>query len=280
MTSESRDAQTEAILKLLEDDDPDVVLSLAEQLKRASDERLADLSGEWRRRFGNSTPPAILHAQRLRAMDQFLQMASWPADRVDLETGAFLISTWGEPDRSVSRAKLKLDAYAGHLTDSITRADLRERPIESARSLCRYLFEEIGFSGNEDNHMDPANSFLAAVVERRKGIPITLSLLTLLVAGRMSLPLLPIGSPRRFMLAVEDNGQTTYVDCYGGGLFLKDDQAKRLIGTLPDGVDPFPRVDNREIIARMLRNLQAVYAELNDASRLNELHQMLTALAV
>ena len=272
-------AELDAILDLLKDSDPDVVSSLAENLKRMKEDKLAKILEAWKERAGETIPPAFNLFQRMVTMEKFCELAERP-DPLELETGVFLISRWGRPDLSQTRAELKLDAYAGHLFEQVTRESARENPTEVARLLCRYLFAEIGFRGNEENYSDPDNSFLSAVIEQRMGIPLSLSVLVLLIAKRIELELQPIGSPNRFLLAVRDGDQVTYIDCFGGGKFLKETQARKLLGDLPPGLKPFPPAGTPEILARMLRNLHANYQALQDEKRLREIERMLSSVSI
>ncbi|OGH56373.1 MAG: hypothetical protein A3G34_01625 [Candidatus Lindowbacteria bacterium RIFCSPLOWO2_12_FULL_62_27] len=274
----------EALYRLLQDDDSDVVASLAASLKRMSEADLRTILEFWQARSRSASetpaqPPAIALALRLSAVDRFCALMAQPV-LPELETGAFLISAWGRPDLPERRSQLKLDAYASRMADTIPRRQARENPAASARELCRYLFEEIGFRGNEENYHDPDNSFLSAVIDRRRGIPISLSVLTLLIARRMTLNLLPIGAPNRFLLAVRENSGLTYIDCYGGGQFLNAAQARPLLGEVPEGFDPFPEVNSNEILARMLRNLHVNYRQAADEARVLEVERMLSSVTV
>lgn len=273
-------AELVAILDLLEDRDADVVFSLAKNIKSMEEDQLGALLEAWHQRGGQGIPPAFEIAQRLRAVEKFCVLVSRPDHPPELESGAFLISSWGRPDLSLRRAQLKLDAYASHLSETISRKSARENPMEAARALCRYLFDEIGFRGNEENYTDPDNSFLAAVIELRRGIPISLCVMALLVAKRMFLELVPIGSPNRFLLAVRDGEHLRYIDCFGGGLFLDAAQARQRLGDFPEGVEPFPQVGTHEILARMLRNLYANYRQIRDELRVAEIERMLTAASI
>lgn len=286
MPSEKKKAapspKIQAMLSLLEDSDPEVVAGLAENLQRMPESEFQAVIDAWCRNADDlkaPMPSAISLAQRRRAMEQFCRLTE-NRKPIELETGALLISMWGRPDLPLSRAQLKLDAYAGHLSETISRQTAGEQPVEAAASLCRYLFEEIGFRGNEENYSDPDNSFISAVLETRLGIPISLCLVALLVARRIGLDLIPIGSPNRFLIAVRGVQHLTYIDCFGGGNFLEDAQARRLLGKFPAKVEAFPPADTREILARMLRNLHPVYRELGDTMRNVELERMLSCVAI
>ena len=87
---------------------------------------------------------------------------------------------------------------------------------ESAASLNRYLFEELGFRGNRDDYYDPRNSYLNQVLERRVGIPITLSVLYLEIATRIGLDLKGVSFPGHFMVKL--NGERNFK------IFLSDAQ--------------------------------------------------------
>ena len=126
-----------------------------------------------------------------------------------------------------------------------------------------YLFEELGFHGNEAEYYDPRNSCLDAVLDRRLGIPITLSVVYLEVARRVGQPLAGIGLPGHFIVQYNDGGYSTFLDPFHGGKPLTEEDCRILarevgvdINAEPSTLQP---VSNRYILVRMLNNLRSAY---------------------
>jgi regulator of sirC expression with transglutaminase-like and TPR domain len=127
----------------------------------------------------------------------------------------------------------------------------------------QYLFEEAGFRGNEAEYYDPRNSCLDAVLDRRTGIPITLSVVYIEVARRLGQPVAGIGLPGHFIVQYNDGKYCTFADPFHGGKLLSEDECRVLarevgvdIATEPSTLRP---VSNRYILVRMLNNLRSAY---------------------
>jgi regulator of sirC expression with transglutaminase-like and TPR domain len=122
----------------------------------------------------------------------------------------------------------------------------------------------LGFRGNVDNYFDPRNSFLNQVLDRRIGIPITLSVLYLELARRLDLPFVGIGLPGHFIVRYDGDAEPLYLDPFYGGVPMTQQECRQRIDDISQGrlafkpsfLDP---LSPRQILTRMLRNLKAVY---------------------
>lgn len=135
-----------------------------------------------------------------------------------------------------------------------------------------YLFDDIGFRGNERNYYDPRNSCLNWVLDRRTGIPITLSLLYIEIARRLSRPIAGIGLPGHFVVRYDDGKFSTYLDPFNGGKLLNEDDCRELVAGIAGAEslaepDLFRPVDARYILVRMLNNLRAAYFRREEFGR-------------
>ena len=138
-------------------------------------------------------------------------------------------------------------------------------------TLSEYLFDHIGFRGNEEDYYDPRNSYLNQVLERRMGIPITLAVVYMEVGRRLKIPLVGIGMPGHFLVRhveVED----LFVDPFHGGIMLSEDECQqrlkeRVSGEIPWDPSLLRPISNREILARIIRNLKAIYMQRGDFVR-------------
>lgn len=270
--ADTPDRETEALIKLLSDPDVEIVRGLAESLFKFSEARFHQVTSMFDQKQ-SPYPPALAIAHRRKTMAQFARWLNMPQAADDLETGLVLISAWGKPGPFRNKVSLVLDGYA---------AKIRERALDSRDpdriipDLCRYMFVEIGFKGNTDDYYNPENSFISSVLDRKLGIPISLSSILLLIARRLGVNVFPIGSPGYFLLSTQLDGQIRYIDCFGGGRILDRNSALELMSTNPPpGEDPLPIVNNREILARTLRNLDGVYSMLKDEERAAEVIELI-----
>ena len=122
-----------------------------------------------------------------------------------------------------------------------------------------YLFGELGFHGNETDFFDPLNSCLNQVLERRTGIPITLSVMYMEIARRLRMPVYGIGLPRHFVLEFNDGNYSTFIDPFHGGCRITPRDCYALAGSQVADPSLLRRVTPKQIVMRMLQNLDRVY---------------------
>jgi regulator of sirC expression with transglutaminase-like and TPR domain len=165
--------------------------------------------------------------------------------------------------------RARLDALGLQAAERITP----ELDVDAAvAALTRFLFDEEGFRGNAREYGDPRNSFLNDVLERRLGIPITLSIVTIEVAARAGVTARGIGFPGHFLVRLERHGRTRLLDPFGGGRVLGKADCAALLRRVAGPAVPLDRghlrpVTTREMLIRMLNNLKGVYAARADWPR-------------
>ena len=151
--------------------------------------------------------------------NQFDRMVGAPDEDIDLARAALLIAASEYPTLSIERELFHIDAIAEGVA---SRMD-DDTPLYQLNTLSEYLFDELKFAGNHTNYHDPRNSFLNDVMERRLGIPITLSLLYIEVGKRLGVPLVGIGMPGHFIVRHRDEPDV-FVDPFHGGILLSEDE--------------------------------------------------------
>ena len=213
-------------------------------------------------------------------LDHFSELVSREDDKIDLARACLQIAEDAYPG-------LDVDGYVGEIERFAKR--LRARiPIGTSAedrviALNEFLFADLGFSGNVDNYYDPRNSYLNEVIDRRKGIPITLAVLYMEIGRRIELPLEGVSFPGHFLVRLPMRGGTLVLDPFSGGAPQSSDELReRLKRVIPRGategvaladlpLDPFLEpASNRQILARLLRNLKGVYREKDKPERLLE----------
>lgn len=203
------------------------------------------------------------------AREAFWSEIQQPAERIDLARAALAIAREEYPDLDPEPYLARLDAMA----EAIAPALPPERyPLRVLQAISRHLFEELGFRGNRDRYYDPRNSFFNDVLDRRTGIPITLSLVYLEVARRLDFPMVGVGMPGHFIIRPDREEMELFVDAFAGGeiLFPQDcaDRLAQIYGQpailRPEFLQP---VDTRRFLVRMLTNLKAIYVNGNDVPR-------------
>jgi regulator of sirC expression with transglutaminase-like and TPR domain len=200
--------------------------------------------------------------------DPFERIVGLPDDRIDLLEAALWVADGDDGPIDVPANLARVDALAG-----AAGAALGARHGERARieALNRFLFVERGFAGNRDDYYDPANSYLHRVLDRRRGIPITLSILYMAVAGRLGMDVRGIGFPGHFLVK-HLGDEETVVDPFFGCVLSDEACRERLVEmvgpTAEFRADVHLRsASNREILVRLLSNLKHIWIKRREFAK-------------
>jgi len=216
------------------------------------------------------------------AQQAFAQVARQPDDDIDLAAAALAVSGLFQQSLATSETLASLERLA---TEASTRVGPQADLFDKVRALNHFLFEEVGFAGNQDDFYDPRNSFLDQVLSRRLGIPITLSMLYIEVAARLGLPAYGVGFPGHFLVRIGRGDTALMLDAYAGGVALPESELDQRLadlygqGTLSIRSHPalLRPATKREILVRMLRNLTGIYRDRDEhVNRLAALTASLT----
>jgi regulator of sirC expression with transglutaminase-like and TPR domain len=184
----------------------------------------------------------------------------------ELETGALLLARTVAPRIDIREICTTLDAIGTRCHELIVEP---ASPREKCRIVNRVLFHEWGFHGNVEHYTDPRNSFLDQVLARRTGIPISLSIVYLLVAERAGLELEPVGLPGHFVVGCFSDDLPFFIDPFDRGLFRDADEVVDLLRAnhvAPKAADLMP-TPVREVLCRCCRNLVNHYTSAGDAAQ-------------
>ena len=207
-------------------------------------------------------------------VERWERIASAPPQEVSLAEGALLIAAGEYEGLDVDHYLKRIDEMGGTLRRRL-RSDIST--TEALLALNRYVFEELGFSGNADDYYDPRNSYLNEVIDRKLGIPITLAVLYIEIGRRIGLPLQGVSFPSHFLVKCVLREGAIILDPYARGSSLGlEDLQQRLQAIAKDAeLDQsvlktmLTPAEPRDVFARMLRNLRAIY--LNKGDRLKAL---------
>ena len=203
------------------------------------------------------------------ARAQFAALVQQPEEQWNLDRAALLIAQEAYPDLAVEQYLRRLDALAEAARARLPRVAghamwSRDDVLLAVREV---LVEREGFGGNEEDYHDPRNSFLNEVLDRRVGLPITLSLVYMEVSRRLGVPAQGIGLPGHFIVGWPPDrpgGEMRYLDPFHSGRELTVDDCgelfREMFGTdVPFSEDLLQAVGKRALIARILRNLKLHY---------------------
>ncbi|MBI3964372.1 MAG: tetratricopeptide repeat protein [Chloroflexi bacterium] len=203
------------------------------------------------------------------AREQFEAEVGQPEAAIDLARAALLIAKEEYPDLEPARYLRVLDDLAAGLAEWLERSATPRRQLER---LGQFLAVEQGFRGNAAEYYDPRNSFLNEVIDRRLGLPITLSIVYLEVGRRAGLPLVGVGMPGHFIVKVAGAEPAIFADPFNRGEILTLADCRGRIEQSYGGLVEFRSdlvagVSKRQLLARVLRNLKGIYVSRRDYPR-------------
>src|SRR5262245_22504528 len=158
-----------------------------------------------------------------RSRRTFQQLVTLPDPAIPLAEAALLMACEEYPQLEISPYLDQLDEIAAAVKAQVQEGD---SPRDVVAKINDVLFEQFGFRGNEDNYYDPRNSFFNDVLDRRLGIPITLSTVYLEIARRLNFPLVGVGMPGHFVVKYVDRDQEFFLDPFHNGAIMSADDCR------------------------------------------------------
>ncbi len=214
----------------------------------------------------DESPQYAFKMTKEEARAKFAEMAARNEHDLELDGAALLIAAEEYPHLEVEKYLDQLASFA----ELAGRRDERDAdPLIRITRLSNFLSDELGFRGNVENYFDARNSFLNDVIDRRTGIPITLSVVYIEVARRIGLQLFGVGMPGHFIVKYADEEREVLIDPFNGGRLLSEEKCREMIEELYGGRMKFHPsllrvVTKKQILTRMLQNLKGIYARVGD----------------
>jgi regulator of sirC expression with transglutaminase-like and TPR domain len=209
--------------------------------------------------YGLHRQQARRHLARLLALDGPLELLE----------AAFWVAAEEYPDLDVKHGVQRVRLLSA---EGARRVHLLSNPFARLDGLQSYLYDELGFHGNEEAYDDPRNSYINEVLDRHTGIPLTLSILFMEVACAAGFQTRGIGLPGHFVIRVTYEGRSVLVDPYHGGRIITVEDCRQLVARTTGRPSLFRRelldgIDERTTLARMLLNLKHLYLKKEDHLR-------------
>lgn len=195
----------------------------------------------------------------------FEELLKQPDEEINLAEAALMIARLEYHDLDISDYLSKIHTMALEINNRLPET---ANAAEILKQLNHVLFIEKGYEGNSNSYYDPKNSFLNDVIERKLGIPISLSILYIVLGHKLGLPLAGVSFPGHFLVKLEISDGAIVLDPYFGGISLNEEDIEerlqeyygpRLDKSRLHGV--LASCSNKEIILRVLRNLRNLYMQ-------------------
>jgi regulator of sirC expression with transglutaminase-like and TPR domain len=270
-THPATERELHSLLSLLDDPDIAVATVVEERIRSHGQyviEPLTSFLGTCQDQLAIERASGILRDLTTDALsEEFTQLRNLMKVKpmTGLEHGVFLIARYGYPSLDINYYKRELDSLAGMLYDRIKGI---HSPIDLLSATNDFFFKEKKFRGNHQHFLEADNSYINQVIDRRLGIPISLSVLYLLVAGkRLHLPFSGASTPGHFLIRFDGiRDEPLFIDAFNGGIILRSEDIRRFLYTsgIPYYESFISPAQPRNILLRMLRNLMILFEEQKD----------------
>lgn len=220
-------------------------------------------------------------------LEYFATLVSESAEQeaLPLTEAAISIAQDNYPRLDLGAVQFELDRLAATLR---ARLPGDASMVHRLRSLNHYFYKELGFQGNRNDYYDPDNTYLNRVLERRRGIPISLAILYMEIGEQIGLPLRGVSFPGHFLVKLTVRSGDIYLDPYTGQSLSREELEERLAQFLEARkmevradlalIPAIQEAPARDILVRMLRNLKGIYHDRRDFDRLLAVQQRLVIL--
>lgn len=274
-----KNAEIKALVSLLEDDDEAVIAEIEEKIMSIGTGIIPFLEEEWENNFNPTIQSRIedlIHVLQFELVQE--RFVDWKQnDQDNLLKGLWIIATYQYPDLEFDELKadfeqLYIDAWREFRDDM--------SPFDQIKILNSVLFDGFKFRANTKNFHSPANSMINAVLESKKGNPISLCAIYMMIAQRLELPVYGVNLPNLFILTYKNEKTQFYINVFNKGLvFLTEDIDNYLDNLQLDRREIFYQpCSNLDMILRMLRNLIVSFEKLGDYHKSDEIKTILQKL--
>lgn len=270
-----------ALISLLADDDPSVYEAV-----RAKIISCGSSATDWLRPLKLSNDPVLRrhardilnHFDRQHFDTQFLSFCLKSGEDFNLESAAWSLAQTTYPAINVEAYKALLDEYANAIQEKML---LELSAEEKLNAFNDHLFNELGFTGNVVSYYEPENSYLNRVLDRRTGNPINLTLVYILIARRIGMPIIGIGMPGHFICRYQTSSDEIYIDPFNRGQLLSKADCIQYLqrGNYSLNTDSLAPASSRRMFLRICSNLHQIYTEAGQEAEVTRFQRYLVALA-
>lgn len=272
-------AEIESLMFLLEDPDPFVQEQVQLRFMELGDRAvplLDQIRVQTKDKEEKKRAKEVLHQLTFATLkEDFAELLlEGIGNRAQLEKAVITLARFGHPTLRESEYLKTLDHFADMIRPSLR---YRDNEREKMQTLMKFIFEDLNFRGDNKDYHNPANGFIDQVIERRKGLPISLSLVAMFIARRLELPVFGVNMPIHFMLAFVGEKEEQLIDPYDQGAEVSYDQCYFFLkkNNVTPKPEHFKMASDIDILARCIRNLMHSYERNEEQERVQELKSLL-----
>ena len=272
-----------ALVKLLDDPDPEIYEHIEKRLLEYGAEVVHFLENAWEQSLDS------LLQERIENIVHKIQFASVKEDlnlwyqsgAFDLLQGALVVNRYQYPDLDEQKIILQIEEIKREIWLGL---QYEMSSIEKIKLINHVFYNIYGFSGNTKNHHDPQNSYINQVLESKKGNQISLAIIYSTIAQKLDIPVYGVNLPQHFILGYIDEskreehefGVLFYINAFNKGAIFGKHDVDQFLRQL--NLDPLPGFyapcSNVEIIRRIIRNLISAYENLGSKEKVEELKEL------
>lgn len=272
--------ELKALVSLLDDDDQQVISHVEGKILSIGKEVIPFLEHEWESNLNPKVQNRIeelIHTLQYDLLRERLK--NWyNGKEQDLLTGMWILATYQYPDLELEKLKQDLEQIY-YETWLEFRPDLY--PFDQVKVINSVLFNKLKFGANTKNFHSPGNSMINVVLESRKGNPITLCVIYMLVAQKLKLPVHGVNLPNLFILTYKDENHQFYINAFNRGLIFSKQDIENYIHELHLVPQPsfFEACSSLEIVRRALRNLVMSFEKIGEHAKADEVKVLLVEIS-
>jgi regulator of sirC expression with transglutaminase-like and TPR domain len=278
---EMKDTELKALVSLLDDEDAQIVTHVEQKILSLGTTIIPFLEEEWESNFNPTVQrriEEIIHTLQYELLKE--RILQWyTSEEQDLLTGMWLVATYQYPD--IELVKLRQDLEQIYYETWLEfKPDLY--PFDQIKVINSVLFNKLKFGANTKNFHSPGNSMINVVLETKRGNPITLCIIYLLVAQKLKLPVAGVNLPNLFVLTYKDNKHSQfYINVFNKGLIFSRQDIENYINELhlTQQTSFFEPCSNLEIIRRVFRNLIMSFDKMGEHAKAEEVKELLLLIA-
>ena len=272
--------EIKALVSLLDDDDNGIVNQVEEKIISLGNKIIPHLENEWESSFNpiiQRKLEDIIHALQFDQLKN--RLIEWKESGArDLLKGMWLITTYQYPDMEYKTLKKEIEQIY-HEAWRAFRDDIH--PYDQVRILNNVLYSNYKFRANTKNFHSPANSMINMVLDSKKGNPISLCVIYILIAQKLKMPVYGVNLPNLFVCTYKTNQLQFYINAFNRGLLFSRSDLENYIQNLH--ITPldifYEPCSNLDIIKRVLRNLIVSYEKLGDHYKVDEIKILLNEIS-
>ncbi|MCF6359790.1 MAG: transglutaminase-like domain-containing protein [Cyclobacteriaceae bacterium] len=268
--------ELKALVSLLEDDE--LRPQIEEKIFSMGNEIIPFLEEEWGASFDASIQERIeeiVHTLQFRLLKE--RMLNWKTNESeDLLKGMWLIATYQYPDLSLEKITQDFEQLYYEIWPNF---EPEAHPYDQIKGISNILFSKLRFKANTAHFHSPANSMINSVLESKRGNPIALSVIYMLITQKLNMPVYGVNLPNFFIITYNDTDKNLqfYVNAFNRGLIFTKQDIDHYLGQV--NINPHPKFytpcTHIDIITRVLRNLIVSFEKLNEHHKADEVKQLL-----